>query len=305
MSITRPIKAECLIVGGGPAGLTAAVYLARFRRRVVVIDSDESRAVLIPESHNYPGFAAGVSGPDLLLQLREQAQRYGALLHTGKVEQLARRGDGAFTASAGNLTVVARKVLLATGIVDEKPALPSIQAFIYRGAVRFCPICDGYEAMDRRIGVFGPLDRAIKKALFLRTYTPDLIVLATEAEIRIGKADSDAIRQAGIAPPQEPVVDLIVAHDRVTALMASGARVELDILYPAMGAYVRSELATELGARANDQGCLIVDAHQRTNVPGLYAAGDVTFDLSQISVATGQAAVAATDMHNSLPANPR
>lgn len=305
MPINRNVEAECLIVGGGPAGLTAAIYLARFRRRVMLIDSEESRAALIPESHNYPGFAGGVSGPDLLSQLRDQAQRYGAILQLGRVEQLARRSDGALTAVAGAATVVARKVLLATGIVDEKPALPSIQAFIYRGAVRFCPICDGYEAIDRRIGVLGPLDRAIKKAIFLRTYSPHVIVLATGQDIRLSGADADALREAGIAPPREPLVDLIVTDDKITAVMASGARIALDILYPAMGSHVRSELAMALGADANDQGCLIVDGHQRTSIPGLYAAGDVTFDLSQISVAAGQAAVAATHIHNSLPANPR
>jgi len=246
-----------------------------------------------------------VSGRDLLAQLREQAQRYGAILRRGTVKQLARDGDGAFAASTGDATVVAGRVLLATGIVDEKPDLPSMAEFIYRGAVRFCPICDGYEGMDRRIGVLGPLDRAIKKARFLRTYTPDLIVLATSRDIHLDKTDRDALLRAGIEPPHEPVADVIVADDHVTAVMASGMRLQLDILYPAMGAHVRSELAIGLGARANDQQCLIVDAHQRTSVPGLYAAGDVTVDLAQISVGTGQAAVAATDMHHSLPANPR
>jgi 2-polyprenyl-6-methoxyphenol hydroxylase-like FAD-dependent oxidoreductase len=89
---------DCLIVGGGPAGLTAAIYLARFRRNVTVVDSGQSRAALIPESHNYPGFAEGISGPDLLASLREQASRYGARLENGKVEKL-RKSDGQFEAT--------------------------------------------------------------------------------------------------------------------------------------------------------------------------------------------------------------
>jgi thioredoxin reductase (NADPH) len=296
---------DCLVIGGGPAGLSAAIYLARFRRNVLVVDAGAPRAALIPESHNYPGFADGVSGPELLKRLREQAERYGATLHQGEVERVTQESDGMFSMTVDGRQMRARKVLLATGIVDEKPALPSLPEFIYKGAVRFCPICDGFEAMDRRIGILGTLERAAKKALFLRTYTPDVIVLATDKDINVEDPNVKMLSDAGVQVPHEPVCDVIIANDRVTAVMASGARLELDVLYPAMGAKARSDLAVEIGAGANEQGCLLVDNHQRTSVPGLYAAGDVTVDLAQISVATGQAAVAATDIHNTLPPNPR
>ncbi|HEX2215569.1 MAG TPA: NAD(P)/FAD-dependent oxidoreductase [Xanthobacteraceae bacterium] len=296
---------ECLIIGGGPAGLTAAIYLARFRRHTILIDAGASRAALIPESHNYPGFAAGVSGEKLLAQLREQALRYGAELRHGRVEKLTLDGDGLFAAEVQGRVTTARKVLLATGIVDESPSLPSLKEFIYRGAVRYCPICDGYEVIDRRIGIIGPLRGAVEKALFLRTYTADVVLLALDKDIELAEDERRALVEAGIPPPCEPVADVIIANETVVAVMASGCRVELDALYPAMGAQVRSELAIALGARCNEQQCLIVDSHQRTLVPGLYAAGDVTLDLWQISVATGQAAVAATHIHNSLEPNYR
>lgn len=297
---------DCLIVGGGPAGLTAAIYLARFRRRVLVVDSGASRAALIPETHNYPGFAGGVGGPDLLRRLREQAARYGAALRTATVSRLRRHADGGFTAqSLCGTSVVARKVLLATGIVDEKPTLPSMAEFIYRGAIRFCPICDGFEAQDRRIGVLGPVRRVLSKAKFLRTYTRDIVILATDKDLDISAEDRAICAALDIPIPSEPVADVTVRGEAVTAVMASGARIELAVLYPALGAEVRSQLATDLGAEANAEGCLLVDRFQRTSVANLHAAGDVTYDLSQISVATGQAAVAATDMHNSLPPNPR
>lgn len=297
---------DVVVIGGGPAGLTAAIYLARFRRNVMLLDAGESRAALIPESHNYPGFAHGISGESLLTRLREQASRYGAILRRGTAEDLRIAADGGgFEAVVGGKMLQARKVLLATGIVDDAPALPSLRAFIFKGAVRYCPICDGYEAMDRRIGVIGPIERALKKALFLRTYSPNVIILPLDPNLEITSAQADAMRDAGLAVPQERVADLIVIDDKVTAEMTSGARVELDTLYPAMGALVRSGLATGLGARANEQGCLVVDSHQRTSVDGLYAAGDVTIDLDQISVATGQAAIAATDIHNTLNPNYR
>jgi thioredoxin reductase (NADPH) len=297
-------EVDCLIIGGGPAGLTAAIYLTRFRRNVVLVDSGASRAALIPESHNYPGFPSGISGTELLAQLREHAERYGAVRERGKVEMLETCEPGLRAKFDGG-AITARKVLLATGIVDEKPALPSLPEFIYRGGVRFCPVCDGYEAMDKRIAVVGRLRRAVKKALFLRTYTRRLVVLALDREIRLADDDRAAFEQAGIPLPTEPLADLDTTATTIKATMASGAVIEIDVLYPAMGATVRSELATRLGAKANEAGCLIVNEHMQTTVPNLYAAGDVTLQLDQISVATGQAAIAATHMHNDLPPNDR
>ena len=296
---------DCLIIGGGPAGLTAAIYLARFLRNVLVVDDGTSRARWIPTSHNYPGFAHGISGPELLEILRAQAVEHGATLQSGHVESLSRDGESFVARLDNGRSVRVLRVLLATGIVDEKPSLPSIAEFTYRGAVRYCPICDGYEATDKRVGIMGPLDRIVSKALFLRTYTQDIVILPTDLDPNCNPEQLAALQEAGIPVPVMPVADLVILDDRVTAVMASGARIELDVLYPALGANVRSDLAVALGAESNDLGCMITDNHQRTSVPGLYAAGDVTFDLSQISVATGQAAVAATDIHNSLPRNPR
>src|SRR5215475_729678 len=204
--VARGPEIDCLVIGGGPAGLTAAIYLARFRRKIVLIDSGSSRASLIPDSHNYPGFA-GISGEELLARLRAQARRYGAALEHGAVESLEAVED-MLRARLDGGAVMAHKVVLATGIVDEKPALPSLPEFIYRGGVRFCPICDGYEAMDKRIAVVGPLARAIKKALFLRTYSRHVALLPLDREVRLGADDRAALEQAGISVPTEPLADL-------------------------------------------------------------------------------------------------
>jgi thioredoxin reductase (NADPH) len=296
--------ADCLVIGGGPAGLTAAIYLARFRRNVLVLDSGASRAALIPCSHNYPGFVAGISGPELLADLRAQAQDYGAVLEQNTVAKLEVDGSG-FVARCEARTLAARKIILATGIVDEKPALPSLPEFIYRGEVRFCPICDGFEAMDKRIAVVGPLRKAIKKALFLRTYSKNVVLLPLDRDLRLGNEDRAALEAAAIPLPTERLADLDTSAATIVATMTSGRTIEIDVLYPAMGAQVRSELAVDLGARANEMGCLFIDDHARTNVPNLYAIGDVTLELDQISVAVGQATIAATHVHNSLPPNYR
>ncbi len=135
---------DCLIVGGGPAGLTAAIYLARYRRRVLVVDSGQSRAAWIPKTHNYPGFEDGISGKALLSKLREQAEEYGAEFQNAEVTSLKNEGDG-FAAIAEGKTIRAKRVIMATGIVDETPELPGLHEAVYEGALRFCPICDGYE----------------------------------------------------------------------------------------------------------------------------------------------------------------
>ena len=295
---------DCLVIGGGPAGLTAAIYLARFRRNVLVLDSGASRAALIPCTHNYPGFVAGISGPELLADLRAQAQEYGAVLEQNTVAKLEADGSG-FVARCKARSLAARTIIMATGIVDEKPALPSLPEFIYRGEVRFCPICDGFEAMDRRIAVVGPLRKAIKKALFLRTYSKNVVLLPLDRDLRLGDEDRAALEAAAIPLPTEPLADLDTSATTIVATMTSGRTIEIDVLYPAMGAKVRSELAVDLGARANEMGCLFVDDHARSNVPNLYAIGDVTLELDQISVAVGQATIAATHVHNSLPPNYR
>lgn len=293
---------DCLVIGGGPAGLTAAIYLARFLRRVCVADDGNSRALLIPESHNYPGFM-GIAGPELLQRLRDQAAEYRAEFVRARVDQLAREADGTFTARAGEETIRARRVLLATGIVDEKPAVEGLREIVYHGAIRFCPICDGYEVIDKRIGVLGKVNTALNKARFLRTYSASVMLLATDDPQSVPAETCAALDEAGILLPPQRVVAVERDGERIAAVLQGGERHRLDVLYPSLGCSVRSELATSLGARCNDLGNLYIDEHRQTSVPGLYAAGDVVTDLHQISVATGHAAIAATAIHNSLERN--
>jgi thioredoxin reductase (NADPH) len=302
--MNKSISVDCLIIGAGPAGLTTAIYLARYLRSVLVVDSGCSRASLIPNTHNYPGFPHGIAGPSLLSELREQAQRYGAVLKHGTIDEL-HVAQGGLRAHMKSHQITASKTILATGIVDKKPALPNLREFLYEGGVRFCPICDGYEAAGKRIAVIGRLDEALSKALFLRTFSRDVTLLLLDDIVCLSAEQRHALRSAGIPEPEEPVADLLTQGKVIEAVMASGEKIEVEVLYPAMGATVRSELATRLGARANKSGCLIVDEKQRTSVQHLYAAGDVTLELHQLAVAFGQAAIAATDIHNNLAPNYR
>src|SRR6476469_271765 len=146
---------DCVVIGGGPAGLLAAVYLGRYRRTVQVIDAGESRASKIPESHNYPGFF-GIAGPELLRRLRAQADKYGAQLVSGHVTSVRREG-ATFVATCSDGAVHARFILLATGLVNHCPPIEGQPADCPSQVIRFCPICDGYEAIDRRVGVVGDI----------------------------------------------------------------------------------------------------------------------------------------------------
>ena len=302
-SVHRPERdlLDCVIVGGGPAGLTAAIYLARYRRKLALIDAGESRAALIPVSHNYPGFR-GIAGPALLTRLRDQAKQYGVSITPGNVTRLERRA-GCFTAHSSEGDFRARCVLLATGLLDNEPGIPGLAEAVSCGAIRFCPICDGYEAMDRRIGVLGTFSSGRTKALFLRTYTRDATLFTTDGEPE-PSASVGELRRSGVKLAVGPVkVDCQGSEVMITS--RDGAVHHLDALYPALGCTVRSDLAVGLGAACTQSGNLLVDGHQSTSVAGLYAAGDVVSDLHQLSVALGHAAIAATAIHNALDQNLR
>lgn len=293
---------DCLIIGGGPAGLTGAIYLARYRRNILVVDDGASRAALIPESHNYPGFR-GIGGPALLTRLKDQAREYGMELREGRVTALRRDSCGAFAATVGAGAISARSILLATGLVDDHPVMAGVDEAIQAGVLRFCPVCDAYESIDQRIGVLGPAVAAGSKAIFLRTYSPHVTLFATD-DVAAPPDLVERLRQVAVAVAGKPVtVDR--GTDGVHVTCDDGRRHRLDALYPALGCAIHSELAVGLGADATEMGNLLVDEHQRTSVPGLYAAGDVVSDLHQLSVAVGHAAIAATAIHNELERNLR
>jgi thioredoxin reductase (NADPH) len=279
---------EAIIVGAGPAGLTAAVYLARFRRRVLILDGGPSRAAWIPESHNTPGFPAGIAGTVLLQRLRDQAEEFGAVIRTARADRLEQTADG-FRLQIGDEGLEAPTVLLATGLVDRLPDIPGVDAALAESLARVCPICDAYEAIDARLAVLGDGPLALQEAEFLRTYSPDVTVLMLGDEAP-GPADVLAVALSDIR-----------FEDRKVVLARQGlAEQRFDHLYLALGCTIQADLATGLGARQDDTGKLLADAHQMTTVDGLYVAGDVVLGLNQIAVATGEAAIAATAMHNRL-----
>ena len=291
---------DVLVVGAGPAGLTAATYLARFHRRFVVVDAGKSRARWIPTSHNCPGFPSGIGGDALLGRLRTQAQGFGVEIEDGRIERLQRDGDVFVATAADGCAWRARFVLLATGVVDVMPAMEGLEAGIASHAVRLCAVCDGYEASDADIAVLASVDVAIRHAAFLRSFSQQVAAIPTEAADPSPECATLA-EQAGIEVLSPALALRCDDHGCVVDTDAGERR--FDTLYPVLGCDAQSRLATSLGALVDDNGELKVDSHMQTSVEGLYAIGDVVSALNQISVAMGHAAIAASALHRRLPAN--
>ena len=288
---------EVLVIGAGPAGLVAATYLARFRRRVLVADGGAPRARWIPVSHNLPGFPQGITGEAILRRMTEQAVEYDAVIEPGRVERLQPDDDG-FRASLNGREIRVRAVLLATGVMDHHPDLPGVDRAIERSLVRICPICDGYEATGKVVAIVGQDDRGVAEAAFLRTYSDRVTLIHTGPAEALTREDE--LRRLGVELIRAPIDNVQLEGDRVTALRWGGNFRVFDLVYSALGTSPNADLARALGAQVGDDGCMVVDAHQKTSVPGLYAAGDVVRGLNQIAVAGAEAAIAATAIHNAL-----
>lgn len=295
---------DCLIIGGGPAGLTAAVYLARFRRLVALVDGGWSRAEWITLSHNIAGFPEGIAGPEYRERLRRQAQLYGCTPDKGYVHRLQSRDEGGFLAEMEGRTISAQTVILATGVVENKPPVPHLADAVKRGLIRTCPICDGFESMGKRIAVLGNGPHAAAEALFLRTYSSNVALLLV-GDVALPSSTHEALVRSGIDVLQIGAGAIEMREYGVAAFcLADGQSHSFDVVYTAFGTTSQTKLAKSLGARMDDAGRLFVSEHQETSVRGLYAAGDLVRGLNQISVANGEAAIAATAVHNALPMVP-
>lgn len=291
---------DCVVIGAGPAGLTAAIYLARFRRDFRVIESGSSRADWIPRSHNHPGFPDGVRGKTLLARMRRQAEKYGAEIGRGRVERLT-PVKGGFEVATDSEILQARTVILATGVIDNAPDIPGLEDGVAKGLVRICPICDGYEVTGQKVGVLGRDDHCAREAVFIRaTYSDDVTF------IHVGHDPPDPalrrdLKKAGVEVIDSAIQGVVIEKRKIAAFdFGAGEPRKFDVVYSALGVTPRVQLAVQAGARLDDGGRLIVGDHQETSVPGLYAAGDVVRGLNQISTAQGEAATAATDIHNRL-----
>jgi thioredoxin reductase (NADPH) len=291
---------DTVVIGAGPAGLTAAVYLGRFRRRFVVIDGGDPRAGWIPISHNHPGFPDGIPGVELLALLREQAQRYGAEIISDRAERLERTADG-FVVHLQDGQLRARTILLATGVKDNEPKLGDVFDAVQRRLIRICPICDGYETIGQSVGVVGSSAKGAREAVFMRTYSDRVTLIHVGEPETLPDEERRRLAEAGVDVVETNINAVRLEDDRIAAFdFEDGEMRRFDVIYSALGTTPQGLLAEELGAETDETGALFVNIHQMTTVEGLYAAGDLVRGLNQMTVAEAEAAVAATGIHNRL-----
>jgi thioredoxin reductase (NADPH) len=234
--------------------------------------------------------------------MRVQAQKYGAKIVTEQVTKLERDEEtGIFTATWGSGCEQARTVLLATGVTNRRPPMdPELHdEALSRGLIRYCPICDGYEVTDKKVGVIGSGSHGVAEALFIRSYTADVTLIAPDAALKLEPEDRQKLEMAGIACVDGPA-DAVAIDKKWIVVDTAEGHYTFESVYPALGSDTRTQLGEMVGAELADDGCFLCDDHQRTSVAGLYAAGDVVHGLDQISHAMGEGGVAATTIRNDL-----
>lgn len=291
---------ECIIIGAGPGGLVSALYLERYKRKIAVIDGEDSRARWIPRIRNLIGHTKGLTGPELLENLKEQVSAYKTEIIKGTA-QVRRKGRG-FEVDIGHRILRAKKVILATGMNDIQPPIENYESLRKKGLLGYCPICDGFDHSKDRIGLLVNGSHGLKKISFIAKFSPDLHIIPTK-ELKLSSHYISTIKKLG-AHFHAGQLESLQSQTKprgLTVKMKNRKPFFVKFAYVALGAVVNASAIQFIKlVRRSKDGHFITDAHQQTSVPGLFAVGDCVHTLSQVSVAVGQAAIAATQVHNDL-----
>jgi thioredoxin reductase (NADPH) len=289
--------ADALVIGGGPAGLSAALYLARYNRTVLVFDTGHGRSTHHQKNRNYLGFPEGIATIGLRELAREQLEPYEQvkIVHH-VVGKISGDGESGFTAEGqGGHRWHGRVVVLATGVLDHFPHFPGWEAYVGR-SMFWCITCDGYENRGRNILVVGHTDGAAGEAMQLHSLTDRIQLLTNSHSDEISTKFRKRLDNANIPVIDDHIHEVEGADGMMTAVLTRGGlRIELDSLFSIQGATPETTLAQELGVRLAPSGWIDVDTEQKTSVPGVYAAGDVTaLHSHQVSAAVHEGAQAAS-----------
>lgn len=290
---------EVIIVGGGLAGLSAAIYLGRALRDVLIIDAGESLAIWEPEVQNYLGFPECIDGRELLQRGREQALRYGAQIVHEEVERLWKDGE-TFRIKAKKCDFQARRLLLATGVYHLPPKIPAVNECVGK-SMFFCKDCDGYRVQGKRVIIAGQNNDAVEYALGIMLYT-DCVTLLTNGDVPSwDDTHENWLREYEVPMHIEKILHVEHAGGHLKSItLASGEKIAADCLFTTRGDMFHNHLARQLGARLDPEGQVFVEKEQRTSVPGLYAAGCVTPANCQMIIAAGDGAAAAQAINRDL-----
>ena len=289
---------DALIVGGGPAGLSAALVLGRCRRSVVVVDAGAPRNATAGALHGYLT-RDGVAPGELLSLGRDELRRYSSVSHvSGTVVDADRTAEGFTVRCADGATTSCRALLLATGVVDALPAIPGAAA-LYGRSLFHCPLCDGWEVRDRPLAVYGHSDDALALAIGLSTWSMDVVWCTGGSPA--GEEQRRRSSLGGVGLREEPIVGFEPGpDDSMRIAFAAGEPLDRRALFFKTGQRERSPLAARLGCRFTAAGTVRTDEHEATGIPGLYVAGDASHGDQFAIVAAAEGAVAAAAIHDWL-----
>ena len=297
---------DCIVVGAGPAGLSASLFLARYRRRTLTFHHNSPRNEYAHGVHGFLGHH-GISPAELLARGRDEVTAHGGLIVESCVTRIERLTNNHFRVYTGNgnqdsRTFDARRILLATGLRDVTPDCPGFREF-YGFSVHHCPDCDGYECIDKRIAVLGSGMKTVGFALSLLTWT-NKITLITEDEAGLSEDERTKLAafQIGVREQSIKALDGDLKSKQLRRILFSeGDALECDRLFFNLGNAPASNLHEMLGCKLDqDCGLVWVDRTHQTSVEGVYAAGDITPNSQLAIVAAAEGAMAAIHIHDSL-----
>ena len=297
---------DCIVVGAGPAGLSASLFLARYRRRTLTFHHNSPRNEYAHGVHGFLGHH-GISPAELLARGRDEVTAHGGLIVESCVTGIERLANKDFRVYTGNgsqdsRTFDAQRILLATGLRDVTPDCPGFREF-YGYSVHHCPDCDGYECIDKRIAVLGSGTKTVGFALSLLTWT-NKITLITEYEAGLTEDDRTKLGAFDIGVREQTIKALdgdLESKQLRRILFNEGDALECERLFFNLGNEPASNLHEVLGCKLDeDCGLVWVDRTHQTSVDGVYAAGDITPNSQLAIVAAAEGAMAAIHIHDSL-----
>ncbi|HZE12451.1 MAG TPA: NAD(P)/FAD-dependent oxidoreductase [Chthoniobacterales bacterium] len=287
-----PNTHEVIVVGGGIAGLSAAIYLGRAQRDVLVIDSGHSMAKWEPVVQNYLGFPNGVGGKELLKNGCIQARRYGARFVRDEIKTVSAR-KSFFVLKGKRKSYRTKRLLVATGIFHLPPEIPGVKECLGH-SMFFCKDCDGYRVRGKRIAIIGTSNETVEYALGMLDYSACVVVATNGKRPVWDKQHARWLAEYEIPVARQPIRDVDHRKRKIRALeFASDAAIKIDYIFTTRGDIFHNQLAKKLGAQLDPDGQIKVDQCMRTSVPRLYAAGCVTPANCQMIIAAGQGAAAA------------
>ena len=290
---------DCIVVGGGPAGLSGALMLGRCRRTVLVCDGGEPRNARSAGLHGYLT-RDGVPPDEFRRLAREELEQYPTVkFHCSEIVDAQRTSGGFTVTAAGGLRLSSRKLLLATGVADELPDIEGLQD-LYGISVHHCPYCDGWEWRDQPLAIYGSGEEGYALALGLTVWSNDL-VLCTGIPNSISEEQEEGLAQAGIEVREERIVRLEGTGGKLERIVFdAGEPLDRRALFVCTGQHQRSDLAAKLGCRFNDKGTVETGSHEATDVPGLYVAGDASKEAQFVVIAAAEGAQAGTAINKAL-----